>query len=295
MSPRMKVRRLVETGRFQHTITVVILINAATLGAGTSPSLVDATGGLLAQADRVALGIFVVELLLKLYAYRLSFFRDPWNCFDFLVVGVSLLPASGAFTVVRALRVLRILRLISVVPSMRRVVATLIAALPGVSSIIGLLVLVVYVAAVMATRLFASAAPQYFGDLGQSLWSLFQVTTGEAWPDIAEEVMAEQPMAWVFFLVFILISTFVVLNLFLAVVVNAMESVRVQEAEDRATEAEDRATEAADRATGDARPGPAGPAGGSPPASGDASVRDELVALRREIEALRKELTRSAD
>jgi len=268
LSARSRVRHLVEDRRFQHTVTVVILVNAVTLGAGTSPRLVAASGGLLPHLDRLALGVFVVELALKLFAYGWRFFRDPWNCFDFLVVAISLPPATGSLSVLRALRVLRILRLISSVPSMRRVVGTLIAALPGVSAIIGLLVLVVYVAAVMGTYLFAEAAPQYFGDLGASLWSLFQVTTGEAWPDIAATVMEDQPLAWVFFLVFILVSTFVVLNLFLAVVVNAMESVREQEA-------------AAQPAVPAAAPGE------------HASVQAELAALRREIAALREELTRT--
>jgi voltage-gated sodium channel len=268
LSARSRVRHLVEDRRFQRTITVVILVNAVTLGAGTSPRLVTATGGLLTHLDRLALGIFVVELALKLFAYGWRFFRDPWNCFDAVVVGISLPPATGALSVLRALRVLRILRLISAVPSMRRVVETLIAALPGVSAIVGLLVLVVYVAAVLGTHLFAEAAPQYFGDLGRSLWSLFQVTTGEAWPDIAAAVMEHQPMAWVFFLVFILVSTFVVLNLFLAVVVNAMESVREQE-------------EAA-------RPSAPAATTGDP-----ASVQAELAALRQEIAALRAELARA--
>jgi voltage-gated sodium channel len=249
----------VEHPRFQHAIMVIILVNAVTLGAESSQSVVSGTGGLIRYVDRVAVGVFVVELLLKLYAYRLRFFRDPWNYFDFTVVAIALAPASGAFAVLRALRVLRLLRLIAVVPSMRRVVATLMAAIPGVSSIIALLVLIVYVAAVMATRLFGELTPQHFGTLGRSLWTLFQVTTGEAWPDVAADVMAHQPMSWVFFLLFILTSTFVVLNLFLAVVVNAMETVRDEEV-----------------AAGEREP----------PA--DALVRAELVALRQELAALHR-------
>ena len=229
MSVRERLRRVVEAQWFQHGITTVIVVNAVALGAATSDRLTDWFSGLLAGVDRLALGIFAVELLAKLYVYRWRFFRSPWNCFDFVVVGVALVPASGPFAVVRSLRLLRMLRLISMVPSMRRVVSTLLAAIPGVASIVGLLLLVVYVAAVMGTTLFREASPQHFGDLGQSLWTLFQVMTGEAWPDIAADVMDERPMAWVFFLTFILISTFVVLNLFLAVIVGAMDSVRDEE------------------------------------------------------------------
>lgn len=263
---RENVRRLVVARGFQRIVLVVIVINAATLGAQTSPDLVDRSGGLLAHLDRAALAIFVVELLLKLYAQRLSFFRDPWNCFDLIVVSVSLVPAAGAFSVLRALRVLRMLRLISAVPSMRRVVATLLAAIPGVSSIIGLLALVVYVAAVMATTLFGEAAPGYFGGLGRSLWTLFQVMTGENWPAVADAVMAERPMAWIFFLIYILVSSFVVLNLFLAVVVNAMDTVRLSEADAAAT----------------------GPTEGG---AEEQSVAAELAALRGEIAALRHQLS----
>jgi voltage-gated sodium channel len=264
----------------------VIILNAATLGLETSATVTSRHGELLSLLDTAALAVFVVELLAKLYAYRLRFFRDPWNGFDALVVGVAMLPASGAFSVLRALRVLRMLRLISVIPSMRRVVATLLAAIPGATSIIGLLALVVYVAAVMATTLFGPTTPEHFGGLGRSLWTLFQVLTGEAWPDIADEVMAERPMAWVFFLIFILISTFVVLNLFLAVMVSAMESVRDQEVaagEAAAGEpAEAGGSSAGARSPADIRSSADGGA-----SRADAAVLAELAALRREVSALR--------
>lgn len=256
---------MVETRAFQRAVMAVILVNAATLGAGAVPEVAGPAGGVLEALDRTALGIFVLELLGKLYAYRLRFFRDPWNCFDTIVVGIALVPASGAFSVLRALRLLRILRLVALVPSMRRVVSTLLAAIPGVASIVGLLALVLFVAAVMATSLFGEVAPGHFGDLGQSLWTLFQVMTGEAWPDIADEVMERRPMAWIFFLVYILISSFVVLNLFLAVMVNAMESVRDQEPP---------------------APRPDGTRPAGIPVAG-ADVARELAELRREVVALR--------
>jgi voltage-gated sodium channel len=276
------VQQLVEARRFQHAIMAVIIVNAATLGFETSPAMMDSFGGVLTGLDRLALGIFVLELLAKFYAYRLRFFRDPWNCFDFIVVGIALVPATGAFSVLRALRVLRVLRLVSVVPSMRRVVATLLAAIPGVTSIVGLLVLVIYVSAVMSTKLFAEASPDHFGNLGRSLWTLFQVMTGESWPDVANAVMAQEPMAWIFFLIFILISTFVVLNLFLAVMVNAMENVRAQEADDA-----DPTGGAGAAAVAPPGPplGPAPGAGASPPA--EATILAELAALRQEVAAPR--------
>lgn len=272
LSLRNKVRRLVEARRFQHVIMAVIVGNAVILGIETSPSLAPETHQLLSALDWAALAVFVVELLLKLYAYRLRFFRDPWNCFDFVIVGIALVPTTGAFSVLRTLRILRALRLISVVPSMRRVVATLLAAVPGVVSILGLLILVIYVSAVMTTKMFGEVAPEHFGDLGESLWSLFQIMTGEAWPDIADAVLEHRPFAWIFFLLFILISSFVMLNLFLAVMVNAMETVRDE-----------------DTPVGASHTSPQGPlTGGS-----TSQVAAELAALRQEVAALRRLLERN--
>lgn len=220
---RERIRALVEQNWFQYFIIGVIVVNAITLGLETDDEVQAAYGGLLHIIDSVALVIFVVELLLKLYAYGLRFFRDPWNVFDFIIVGIALMPASGDLSVLRALRILRALRLISAVPSMRRVVAALLSALPGMASIITLLGLVLYVASVMGTKLFAESSPEYFGSLGKTLFTLFQVMTMEGWADIARDIMKVQPWAWLFFLGFILVSTFTVLNLFIAVVVNAMQ------------------------------------------------------------------------
>ena len=223
MRTRDRARALVEHTRFQKFIIWVIVVNAVTLGLETSTTVTRNFGDLLHVADHLMLGIFVVELVMRLYAHGWRFFTDSWNVFDFLIVGISLLPATGPFSVLRALRVLRVLRLISAVPAMRRVVSGLLAAVPGMASIGALLGLIIYVAAVMATKLFGPISPEYFGDLGTTLFTLFQTMTGEAWPDIAREVMAQAPLAWIFFVIYILISSFAVLNLFIAVIVSGME------------------------------------------------------------------------
>ncbi|MCW2633321.1 MAG: ion transporter [Pseudonocardia sp.] len=238
---RDSVRRLVDHPRFQQTIIVVIVLNAITLGAETFPTMVAHIGSLLNFLDYAALSIFVVEISLRIYAHGWQFFRDPWSVFDFLVVAIALVPASESFSVLRALRILRVLRLVSMVPSMRRVVNGLLAAVPGMTSIAALLALIIYVAGVMATKLFADVSPQYFGSLGTTLFTMFQIMTGENWPDIARGVMEQQPLAWIFFVVYILITTFAVLNLFIAVVVSAMDhevvaEVRAEDAEHAAEE-----------------------------------------------------------
>jgi voltage-gated sodium channel len=229
VTSRDRVRSVVDSERFQNFIIAVIVINAIALGLETSPAMMERYGDALHALDRMALWIFVVELAARLYVYRLRFFRDPWNCFDLLIVGIALVPSSGSLSVLRSLRILRALRLVSIVPSMRGVVSTLLTAIPGMASIATLLLLMLYVAGVMSTKLFGATAPEYFGDLGTSLFTLFQVMTGEAWPDIARQVMEEHPMAWIFFVIYILLSTFVVLNLFIAVVVSAMDEQDEQE------------------------------------------------------------------
>lgn len=221
---RARARTLIEHPRFDQAIVAVIVANAITLGLETSPTVAARFGDLLHAFDRTVLGVFVVELLLRMLVYRGRFFHDPWRVFDFVIVGLALLPASGAFSVLRTLRVLRLLRLVSMVPSMRGVVSALLTALPGMASIIGLMALVLYVSAVMAAQLFGAVAPEYFGSFGASLFTLFQVMTVEGWPEIARAVMARSPHAWIFFVSYLLIATFMVLNLFIAVVVNAMQS-----------------------------------------------------------------------
>ena len=208
----------------QHALISLILINALILGLETSQTLMQAWGPWLIAADKAILAIFVVEIALRLLAQRLAYFRDPWNIFDFSVVAISLLPASGPLAVLRALRVLRVLRLIKLVPSMKRVVGGLLSALPGLGSVAAIIGLIFYVSAVIATKLFGADFPEWFGTLGASAFTLFQVMTLESWAmGIVRPVMELFPQAWVFFLIFILTSTFTMLNLFIAVIVNAIQ------------------------------------------------------------------------
>ncbi|MDQ5882158.1 MAG: ion transporter [Pseudomonadota bacterium] len=232
---RQRLACWIEQPGLQHLLIALILINAVVLGLETSPSIMAAWGSWLVAADRAILAIFVVEIILRLLAHRLAYFRDPWNVFDFLVVAIALVPASGPLAVLRALRVLRVLRLITLVPSMKRVVSGLLSALPGLGSVAAIIGLIFYVAAVIATKLFAAEFPEWFGSLGASAFTLFQVMTLESWAmGIVRPVMAVYPAAWIFFLVFILASTFTLLNLFIAVIVNAIQSEGSAEVQDAA-------------------------------------------------------------
>jgi voltage-gated sodium channel len=229
------LRRIVESNRFKNFITVVIALNAVILGFETSPTIMDKAGGFLHALDQIAVAIFVVELLMKLVVYRLAFFKSPWNIFDFAIVAITLLPAGQGISVLRALRILRAFRLISTVPSMRKVVEALMKAIPGMVSVLTLLMLVFYVSAVMATKLFGEGFPDWFGSIGASFYSLFQIMTLESWSmGIVRPVMESYPLAWMFFVPFILITTFAVLNLFIAIVVDAMSThVDVEESQTR--------------------------------------------------------------
>ncbi|VVT19654.1 ion transporter [Erythrobacter sp. EC-HK427] len=228
---REKVRQFVEAGWFEKAIITVIVVNAIGLGLETSPSVMARFGGIVHALDTLALGIFVVELGLKLFAYRLAFFRNGWNIFDLVIVSVALVPASQQFSVLRALRILRALRLVSVVPSMRRVIVGLFQAIPSIGTVIVMLLLLFYISAVMATKLFGGAFPEWFGDMGRSLYSLFQIMTLESWSmGIVRPVMEVYPYAWAFFVPFILLTSFIVLNLFIGVIVNAMSEATEEEA-----------------------------------------------------------------
>lgn len=266
------LKDFLESSRLTNFIIAVILVNAVTLGLETSETVMASFGGILGLIDSACLAIFTVELLAKLYVWRWAFFRSGWNVFDFVIVAISLVPAVGALSVLRALRILRVLRLLSMVPEMRRVVASLLMALPGMGSIAGVMVLIFYVSAVLATKLFGGSHSALFGSIPASMYTLFQIMTLEGWSDgVVRPVMEVHPWAWLFFIPFILITTFAVLNLVVAIIVNSMQTLTdAEKADDR--DADKRATRA----------------------ENDALVA-EISALRRDVADLKALLARSPE
>ena len=227
---RSSILKLVERDDFKNFVTLVVVINAVTLGLETWPFAMDRIGGVLRVLDTMAITIFVIEIGLKLFAHRLNFFRSGWNVFDFVIVGVALVPSAGAFSVLRTLRILRALRLLSVVPQMRAVVGALLGAVPGMGAIVAVLLLVFYIAAVMATKLFAATFPDWFGSVPSSMYTLFQIMTLESWSmGIVRPVMDVHPWSWVFFVPFIIVTSFAVLNLFIALIVDSMQAMHAFE------------------------------------------------------------------
>jgi voltage-gated sodium channel len=222
---RERLRAFIERPAVQRGIVGLILVNAIVLGFETSPRVMANWGSVLIVLDQAIVAAFVVEIAIRLYVHKLAFWRDPWSVFDFSVVAIALVPAAGPFSVLRALRVLRVLRLLTMVPSMRRVVGALLTAIPGLGSIIVVLAILFYVFGVIATNLFGADYPAWFGTLGRSLYTLFQIMTLESWSmGIARPVMENFPYAWAFFVPFILVATFTMLNLFIGIIVNAMQT-----------------------------------------------------------------------
>jgi len=230
MMSREKVAAFLDLKTVQNGVIAVIVFNAVLLGMETSPVLMAAAGPLIIALDTACLTIFVIELALKFYAQRLGFFRSGWNLFDFVIVGISLMPGAQTFSVLRALRILRLLRVISVTPSLRRVVEGFLKALPGMGSVFLLMGMIFYIGAVMATKLFGQSFPEWFGDLGNSAYSLFQIMTLESWSmGIVRPVMEVYPAAWAFFVPFIMVTTFAVVNLLVGLIVNSMQDAHAEE------------------------------------------------------------------
>lgn len=229
---RDKAREFVERESVKNTILGIIIFNAITLGMSTSATITAEIGPALTIIDQAVLMVFVAELALKFYAYGWKFFSSAWNIFDLVVVGLGLLPDKGGLSALRGLRVIRAMRLLSVVPQMRAVVQALLDALPGMGAVIIMISIVFYVFAVMATLMYGPDFDAWFGTLGRSLYSLFQIMTLESWSmGIVRPVMDVHPYAWAFFVPFIVITAFSVLNLFIGLLVNTMQAAVEADAE----------------------------------------------------------------
>lgn len=220
-----KLQKIIEGKKFQNSIISLIIINAIILGLETSKSFANSHLAYLKTLDSLILKIFIIEIILRMYVYRLKFFIRPWSIFDFIIIGIALVPATEAFSALRTLRVLRVLRLVSSIPTMRNVIEGLIKAIPGIISVSSIMAIFFYIFAVIGTHLYGDTFPEWFGSLGKTMYTLFQVMTLESWSmGIVRPVMDVYPSAWAFFIIYILVTTFTMLNLFIAIIVNAMHS-----------------------------------------------------------------------
>jgi voltage-gated sodium channel len=233
-STRQVLGNVISSRWFEPTILVLIVINSIVLALETSAAAMAEYGPYLVALDQAILSVFVIELLMRMTVDFRAFWKDPWRIFDFLVVAIALLPATGPLAILRALRILRMLRLISAVPSMRRVVNGLLGAMPGMGSILFLIGMIFFVFSVITTKMFAATFPEWFGSIGASGYTLFQIMTLESWSmGIVRPVMEVHPHAWIVFIPFIIITAFTVLNLFIGVIVDAMQTEHESEANEQ--------------------------------------------------------------
>lgn len=227
---RALCQKIVTNPWFDRFIIALILLNAVVLGLETSPELVARYGELMELINHVVLAVFVLEAVIKITAVtpRLSlYFGDGWNLFDFTIVVLSLLPNTGNFAMIaRLARLLRVMRLISTLPELRLIVSTLVRSVPGFANVILLLSIVFYMYGVTGYHLFHDHDPVHWRNLGTSLLTLFRVLTLEDWTDIMYTAMSLNPHMWLFFVSFVVVATFVVINLFIAVVINNLEAAK---------------------------------------------------------------------
>jgi voltage-gated sodium channel len=228
-------RRIADSPRFQAFIFAVIVANAVTLGLGTY----DVGGGArdaLNLLDDLFLGIFVVELAIRITAYGRrpqDFFREGWNVFDFVVIALAFAPGlRGNATLLRLARLLRVVRLVSVMPDLRILVRAMARSLPPITSLVLLTLLLMYVYGMVGWILFHEEDPEHWGNIGDGLLSLFQILTLEDWPAYLERGQAIEPSSWIFFVSYVLLASFLVINILIAIIINSVEEVHEAEREE---------------------------------------------------------------
>jgi voltage-gated sodium channel len=266
-----RCRRIADSPRFQAFIMGVIVANAITLGLGTYESFPEGLHSLLITLDDVFLGIFVVELAIRIAAYGRrpqDFFKDSWNVFDFVVIGLAFTPGiRDNVTLLRLARLLRVVRIVSVMPDLRILTRAMARSLPPITSLAVLTLLLMYVYGMVGWILFHEEDPEQWGNIGQALLSLFQILTLENWPQYLEAGQAIHPASWIFFVSYVLIASFLVINILIAIIINSMEEVHdAERAEDRARLDEELA------------------------AAGDGSVADRLEEIRHALDKLETQL-----
>ena len=224
------LHRLVESNGFEYCIIAVILANAVLLGLGTFPRIEQDYGDWLHLGNRVVLGIFVAEAALKMLALAPRshrYFASGWNIFDFAVIVFSFVPVTAEFAMVsRLARLLRIVRLITTVKELRIIVSALVRAIPSVGHVMVLMSIVVYIYAIMGYHLFSQHDPQNWGSLGLAVLTLFEIITLEGWIEVMDSVRGVYPLAWLYFISFIVLGTFVVINMVIGIIINSLEEAK---------------------------------------------------------------------
>jgi voltage-gated sodium channel len=224
--------RLVENKWFDRIIIALIIVNAAILGLETSPALNAKYGALFGLINHFVLAVFILEAVVKITAVApqvSKYFKNGWNLFDFSIIVLSLVPATGQFAMIaRLARLLRVLRLISALPELRLIVSTLLRSIPGMANVMLLMSVVFYIYAIMGFHMFHEHDPEHWRNVGISLLTLFRIATLEDWTDIMYTGMELAPAAWIYFVSFVVFGTFVIINLFIAIVINNLDEAKAE-------------------------------------------------------------------
>jgi voltage-gated sodium channel len=224
---------IVQRPQFENLIILLIILNAAILGLETAPTLVEQYGNWFELAHDLILTVFIIEAILKIAAVAPRFklyFGDGWNLFDFSVILFALMPSTGELAVIaRLARLLRVLRLISVVPELRLIITTLMRSIPSMGNVILLMSIIFYIYGIAGYHLFHAYDPAHWGSLGLSLLTLFRVVTLEDWTDVMYTAMETYDWAWLYFVSFVVVGTFVIINLFIAIVINNLEKSKAEQ------------------------------------------------------------------
>ncbi|MFM9054550.1 MAG: ion transporter [Solirubrobacterales bacterium] len=235
------ISRLVHSSWFEGFIFTVIILNAIVLGLETYPDIQDRYGDTLYLLNEIFLGIFIVEILLRISAYGSrpwNYFRSGWNVFDFVVVFAVFIPGVREnATLLRLVRLLRVVRVVSVLPDLRVLLSGMARAIPPIASIAALAVLLIFIYGMIGWKIFGEAIPERWGDIGEAMLTLFTILTLEGWNEILFAGQEVTQFAWVFFVSFVLIASFLLINILIAIIINAVEDAReaerTQEAEER--------------------------------------------------------------
>ena len=224
------LRRLVDSRAFTATIVVVILANALVLGLQTYPGLDREHGDTLDLLNGLFLAFFVVEIILRVASYLprpWNFFREGWNVFDFLAVGLAFVPGlQSNSTVLRLARLARIVRVVHLLPDVRILITAVIRSLPPLASMAVLTTLILFIYGMVGWQLFGAELPEQWGTIGEAMLTLFVMLTLEDFPRYMEAGMEIHPWSWIFFVTFILVAAFVVINVLIGIVLNSMEEAR---------------------------------------------------------------------
>lgn len=211
-------------------IVVVIVINAIVLGAGTYTDVAAQHERLLDTIYNIILGVYVLELLIRLTACRWSpreFVKDGWNIFDFVVVVASFVPGLRANAMLlRLVRLLRIVRLVRFLPDLRLLVTAAGRSVPGIASLAAATFVLIFIYGMLGWVLFGTHDPASYGNVGQAMLTMFVMLTLENFPD--NVAMGQQVSQWtiVYFISYVLLASFLIFNLFIGIVLNSMEEAR---------------------------------------------------------------------